>query len=113
MPSATSSHGPWLRPEIVTLAPASAKLSAIARPMPRDDPVTTATLPLRSNSFIGLSLVDPLDGPLVSPIASAPHPYPLPARGERESPGHFAHLAPNTLAPLPGRGGPAPSGAGG
>src|SRR5204863_167616 len=52
MPSATSSQGPWLRPDIVTLAPASANPSAIARPIPRDEPVTTATFPVRSNSFI-------------------------------------------------------------
>src|ERR1044071_6157507 len=56
MASAASSQGPWLRPEIVTLAPASAKPSAIARPMPRDDPVTIATFPLRSKSWVGIRL---------------------------------------------------------
>src|SRR5215208_5351319 len=54
MPAATSSHGPWLRAEIATLAPASANASAIARPMPRDDPVTIATLPERSNRFMAV-----------------------------------------------------------
>src|SRR3954453_12194747 len=50
--AATSSHGSWLRDEITTLAPAWAKASAIARPMPRDEPVTIATFPVRSNRFI-------------------------------------------------------------
>src|SRR4051812_32691980 len=50
--AATASHGSWLRDEITTLAPESAKASAIARPMPRDDPVTIATFPVRSNKFI-------------------------------------------------------------
>src|SRR3954452_8896211 len=50
--AAASSHGSWLRDEITTLAPASAKASAIARPMPRDDPVTIATFPVRSKRFI-------------------------------------------------------------
>src|ERR1700757_4039098 len=44
----TSWQGSRLRPEITTLPPASAKISAIARPMPRDEPVMTATLPVRS-----------------------------------------------------------------
>jgi len=48
----TSSHGSWLRAEMTTLAPASANNSAIARPMPRDEPVTIATLPVRSKSFM-------------------------------------------------------------
>src|SRR4051794_13216077 len=55
--AATSSHGSWLRDEITTLAPASAKASAIARPMPREDPVTIATLPVRSNRFIMCGLL--------------------------------------------------------
>src|SRR3954454_2270897 len=50
--AATSSHGSWLRDEITTLAPESAKASAIALPMPREDPVTIATFPVRSNRFI-------------------------------------------------------------
>src|ERR1700733_2570478 len=52
----TSSHGSRLRPEITTLAPASAKISAIARPMPRDEPVTTATFPDRSKRLIHFPL---------------------------------------------------------
>jgi hypothetical protein len=39
-----------LREETTTFAPCSAIRSTIARPMPRDDPVTTATLPLKSNN---------------------------------------------------------------
>src|SRR4051794_14651490 len=50
--AATSSHDSWLREEIATFAPASAKASAIALPMPREDPVTIATFPVRSNRFI-------------------------------------------------------------
>jgi hypothetical protein len=37
---------------MTTLPPASAIASAIARPMPRLDPVTIATFPDKSNSFI-------------------------------------------------------------
>src|SRR5262245_61548581 len=49
--AATSSQAARLRAEIATLAPASANASAIARPMPRLEPVTIATLPVRSKSF--------------------------------------------------------------
>src|SRR3981081_851096 len=49
--AATSSQGPALRDEITTLAPWAAICSAIALPMPRDEPVITATLPVRSNSL--------------------------------------------------------------
>src|ERR1051326_1872193 len=55
IPAATSSQGPALRLEITTLAPASAICSAIARPMPREDPVTIAVLPVRSNSSMSAS----------------------------------------------------------
>jgi hypothetical protein len=47
---ATSRQGSMLREETTTFAPCSAIRSTIARPMPRDEPVTTATFPLRSNS---------------------------------------------------------------
>src|SRR3990167_5199882 len=50
MAAATSSQGPALREEIVTLAPCSAMRSAMALPIPREDPVITATLPVRSNN---------------------------------------------------------------
>src|SRR5512134_2847878 len=53
--SATCWHGSALRDEITTLAPCSAKRSAMALPMPRDDPVMTATLPSSENSDIGVS----------------------------------------------------------
>src|SRR5262249_39154269 len=49
IPDATSSHTSALRLEITTFAPCSAILSAIARPMPLLEPVTTATLPVKSN----------------------------------------------------------------
>src|SRR5262245_48650686 len=47
-----------LRAAIATLAPASARASAVSRPMPCEAPVTTATLPFRLNIFfayLGLS----------------------------------------------------------
>src|ERR1700730_2217553 len=50
MALATSAHFSVLRLERTTLAPARANASAIARPMPLDEPVTTATLSVRSNS---------------------------------------------------------------
>jgi hypothetical protein len=42
-----------LRPAIATSAPARAKPLAMPRPMPPLPPVTSATLPLRSNGFMG------------------------------------------------------------
>src|SRR5262245_15323417 len=44
MPAATSSQASALRLEITTLAPRPAQHSAIARPMPRLEPVMIATL---------------------------------------------------------------------
>src|SRR5438270_10659004 len=49
IPPATSSQASALRLEITTLAPSFAKSSAEERPMPRLEPVITATLPVRSN----------------------------------------------------------------
>src|SRR5262249_26161613 len=46
-----------LREEITTLAPCSAIRSAIARPMPRVEPVMTATFPVMSNKLMFLSLL--------------------------------------------------------
>ena len=54
--AATSSQGSALRDEITTLAPCSAMRSAIALPMPREEPVMTATLPSSENSDIALLL---------------------------------------------------------
>src|SRR5437899_37156 len=45
MASAAASQAGALREEITTLAPWVASASAIARPIPREDPVTIATLP--------------------------------------------------------------------
>src|SRR5665213_983270 len=57
---ATSSQTCCLREEITTLAPCSAIRSAMARPMPREDPVMTATFPDISNSVIAsLPVADP------------------------------------------------------
>src|ERR1700727_2662170 len=49
MPSATSLQASALREETTTFAPNRASNSAEERPMPRLEPVTTATLPVRSN----------------------------------------------------------------
>src|SRR3981081_1002380 len=59
MPSAAASQASALRLEITTLAPSLASSSAEERPMPRLEPVTTATLPVRSNGvfFTGVSLI--------------------------------------------------------
>src|SRR5262245_49468584 len=52
--AATSSQGPAFRAEITTFPPASAIASAIARPIPRLEPVIIAAFPDRSNSVISL-----------------------------------------------------------
>src|SRR5712671_5110715 len=49
MSRATASQASALRLDITTLAPSRAIASALARPMPRLEPVTTATLPSRLN----------------------------------------------------------------
>src|SRR5262249_26146693 len=48
----TFSHASSLREDTTTFAPCSARRIADARPMPREEPVTTATRPLRSNRDI-------------------------------------------------------------
>src|ERR1700710_2446251 len=54
MLDATSSQASALRLEITTLAPSFASSSADERPMPRLEPVMTATLPVRSKGlFMG------------------------------------------------------------
>ena len=50
MSSAAASHASGVRLDTTTRAPCSARRRAMARPMPRVDPVTTATLPVRSKS---------------------------------------------------------------
>jgi hypothetical protein len=45
MASATGSQASAVRLEITTFAPSRAMISAVARPMPRLDPVMTAILP--------------------------------------------------------------------
>src|SRR5215470_1575835 len=49
MSCATASQTSALRLEITTVAPSRAIASALARPMPRLEPVTIATLPSRAN----------------------------------------------------------------
>src|SRR6266851_753660 len=55
--AATMAQASALRLETTTLAPACASVSAMARPMPRDDPVTIAVRPLRSNCFMSGSAI--------------------------------------------------------
>src|SRR5476649_2935328 len=64
MPAATGSHASALRLEITSLAPRPAMVSAIERPMPRLEPVTIATLPVRSNGvdMVSLLLLNELPG---------------------------------------------------
>ena len=52
---ATLSQTSALREEITTFAPCSAMRSAMASPMPRVEPVMTATLPFMSNKLMRLS----------------------------------------------------------
>src|SRR5580698_2869078 len=54
--AATGSLASTLRLETTTFAPARARASAIARPMPRDEPVTIAVLSVRSNNVPPLGL---------------------------------------------------------
>src|ERR1700709_2481802 len=61
MPSATSWQAWALRVEIPPLAPSFANSSAEERPMPRLEPVMTATLPVRSNGGFFILLFTPLD----------------------------------------------------
>ena len=60
MPSATSWQASALREEITTLAPSFASNSAEERPMPRLEPVTTATVPVRSNGVFFICWLPPL-----------------------------------------------------
>src|SRR4051812_21905990 len=57
---ASASQLSSLRLAITTSAPASANALTIDRPRPRLPPVTTATLPVRSNNSSGRPLVSPL-----------------------------------------------------
>jgi hypothetical protein len=53
MALATSAQASSLREEITTRAPCSAMRSAMARPMPREEPVITATFPSSENKDMG------------------------------------------------------------
>src|SRR3954453_23239056 len=76
MPSATSWQASALREETTTLAPSFARSSAEERPMPRVEPVTTATLPVRSNGVFFIVVA-----PLILLTASL--------RAQRSNPGSF------------------------
>ena len=71
--AATASHASCLRLEITTFAPCSASSRADALPMPRDEPVMIATLPVRSNSDIAAPPLAEVGSPL-PPSASSPSP---------------------------------------
>jgi hypothetical protein len=53
--SVTALQASALRLEITTFAPASAIAVAIARPMPRLEPVINATFPVRSNMLSAIA----------------------------------------------------------
>jgi hypothetical protein len=55
MAAAVSAQASALRDEMMTVAPCSANRSAIARPMPREEPVMIATRPVRSNRLVKVS----------------------------------------------------------
>src|SRR3984885_4399950 len=55
MAAAVSAQASALRDEMMTVAPCSASRSAIARPIPREEPVTIATRPVRSNKVVKIS----------------------------------------------------------
>src|SRR6185295_14367551 len=63
MPSATSLQASAFRDEITTLAPSFARSSADERPMPRLEPVTTATFPVRSNGVFFIVVASMLQRP--------------------------------------------------
>ena len=52
-----ASRSAALRELTITLAPASPRASAICRPRPREPPVTSAVLPLRSNNALTLRVM--------------------------------------------------------
>src|ERR1700678_3319616 len=74
MPCATSSQASALREEITTLAPSFASNSADERPMPRLEPVMTATWPVRSKGvdFMGVVLSRKLTSSLKPSFRDAP-----------------------------------------
>src|SRR5579863_1405951 len=55
MSAAVPAQASALRDEMTTVAPCSASRSAIALPIPREEPVTIATRPLRSNRPVKVS----------------------------------------------------------
>src|SRR6056297_787530 len=74
MPAAASSSASCLRDDSITAAPASASVAAMARPMPFDAPVTSATFPSRLTSMVGDSTrASTLD--LMNRLADETSPY--------------------------------------
>src|SRR6476620_4930550 len=63
MPSATSWQASALRLETTTFAPSLASSSAEERPMPRLEPVMTATFPVRSNGVFFIVVGSLLSSP--------------------------------------------------
>jgi hypothetical protein len=56
--AAVSAQASALRDEMTTVAPCSASRSAMARPMPREEPVTIAMRPVRSNRVVRVSSLE-------------------------------------------------------
>src|ERR1700688_612148 len=55
MAAAVSAQASAFRDEMMTVAPCSASRSAMPRPIPREEPVTIATRPVRSNRLVKIS----------------------------------------------------------
>src|SRR6185369_2526661 len=68
--AAASSHTGALRDDTTTLAPDRARCMAIALPMPLLEPVTTATLPVRSKSGDGMRF-PPFESSLLGTVVAA------------------------------------------
>src|SRR3954470_12588369 len=77
---ATESQTSCLREETTTLAPCSAIRSAMARPMPRVDPVMTATFPLMSNKVMRFLPMVRLNSKLLSPCPGRGAAFFMPLR---------------------------------
>src|SRR5215471_16603843 len=90
IPLTTSSQAGSLRLDTTTLAPCAAICSQIERPMPRLPPVTTATLPERSNIVAPVISSSPAADQRIQPIASCGHARKRPLAALRQ---HYPNTA--------------------
>src|SRR5689334_21287451 len=92
MAAAVSAQASAFRDEMTTVAPCSANRSAMARPMPREEPVMIATRPVRSNRLLKVFSVERRTGSRIASIAA-----PTPARLPLLRPGRIAEDLPEAL----------------